>query len=435
VSQLAQELVNETVRVTVNRKPACKIEMIVHANAALLKQARSAAIKAVSKEVTLPGFRKGKAPDELIAKKFPNDVEKQTQKTAADLAFQSAQKLANIPVLNNNSPITFDWKGSNAEGAELQFGFETEPDVPQVDGKDFQQKEVVKPEVGEKQLEEAIRQMRFFYANWKTVEDRPIQEGDYIMIDLDTIDGETTQRVFNHVRFEVSKERMASWMQKLVIGAMPGSTLEGVSEVDDTATEAEKADFKPKNVRLTIIKVEEATLPELDDAFAEKVGAKNVEEMRKSIFDLLDSQANHKAQTELREQVNEFLATNYVFDLPQSLIDAEKKHRFTQASQDPKFRNAWQKMSQEERQDLDRKITEESTQAVRLFYISRKIVQDNKIAVTHKEVEQEAVRMYSQNNMRNVDVTKLPKEAYALALSQIILARAQSVILGLTQVA
>ena len=60
-----------------------------------------------------------------------------------------------------------------------------------------------------------------------------------------------------------------------------------------------------------------------------KLGAADVAHMRQSITDLLNNQADEKVRTELREQVNDFLIANYSFDLPQSLIDTEKKHRFS----------------------------------------------------------------------------------------------------------
>lgn len=425
-----EELTSEEVRVRVNRKPACRIEMTVKTSAAMGREARKNAVKAVSKGVVLPGFRKGRAPDEMILKKFPGDIEKQRHKALADLAFVAAQKVAKVPVLNNNSPISFDLKGESEEGAELLFSFETEPAVPNVDAGKFAAKPVQRAEVAEKQIEEAIRQMRYFYAQWKPIHDRPIQDGDTIMIDLDTFEGEEVQKVFHHIRFEVSKERMAAWMQKLVQGAKAGDVLEGISEPDDTASEEEKREFKPKKVRLSVLKVEVASLPELDDEFAKKVGAENVAHMRQSITNLLNKQADEKVSSERREQVNEFFIGNYNFDLPQSLIETEKKHRISQLAHDPKFQAKWQKMSADEKKALDQKLADESNQAVRLFYLSRQLVSNEKIPVTHMEVENEAVAIYQSHGGKQNREVELPKEIYALALSKVILAKAQDFVLS-----
>lgn len=424
----SQDLKSDEVSVTVNEKPACRIEMVVKTSPDMVKAARKNAIKAVSKEITLPGFRKGKAPEEIILKKFPQDVEKQMHKSVADLAFPAAQKIAKVPVLNNSAPISFDLKDISEKGAELTFTFETEPKIPEIDREAFKLKPVERAPVGEKEIDEAIRQMRYFYAKWTPVTDRPIQDGDYIMINLDTIEGDEAVRVFNQIRFEVSKSRMADWMKKLVQGAKQGDVLEGVSEVDETASEEEKKEFSPKNVRITILKVEGAELPPIDDEFALKVGAPDVEKMRASVEDLLKKQAEEKAMSQEREQVNDFLIKEHECELPKSLIDTEKKHRITQMAQDPKFKAQWEKMSEEEKKALDEKLQAESTSAVKLFYLSRKIVQDQKIPVTHQEVENEAISIY-QSHGQQVQADQLPKEIYALALSKVILAKAQDHIL------
>lgn len=419
------------VKVQVHEKKGCRVELEVKAPVHMINMARKNAIKLVSKEVSLPGFRKGKAPDEIILKQFSGEVERKMHKTLADLAFIAAQKVVKVPVLNNNSPISFDLKKlAPEEGAELMFSFETEPRIPSVNFTQFTPKEVKRAEVKDKQIDEAVLQMRFFYAKWNSVTSRPIQDGDYVMIDLDTVEGEHIERVFHHIRFEVSKERMAGWMKKLIQGAKAGDVLEGVSQADDTATDAEKAEFKPKNVRITILKVEEAELPALDDEFAKKVGAADVAHMRQSIADLLNKQADEKVQSELREQVNDYLIEAYPFELPHSLIDTEKKHRMNQLMHDPSFKDKWNKMSQEERKKLDEKLTAEATQAVSLFYLSRDIVQKEKIPVTHQEVQQEAIKTYQSHGGRQID--QMPKEIFALALSKVILAKAQDLFLKKT---
>ena len=423
-----EELKNDQVVVKIHRKPACKVELSVHVALPMIEKARQKAAKIVGKEVVLPGFRKGRAPEEMVQKKFGKQIDKETQTQLADLAYVEAQTLAKIPLLNNNAQISFQMKKQTPEEAELSFTFETEPAVPSVDAKGFEATPVPRAEVAEKQIEEAIRQMRYYFADWKLVEDRPIQDGDTIMIHLDTIEDGVPQRVFDHVRFEVSKDRMANWMKTLVAGAKSGDVLEGVSEPDDTATEEEKKEFKPKKVQLTILKVEEASLPEMTDEFAKKVGAPNVEAMRQSITDMLNKQADQKVQDELREQINQFLADKYPFDLPVSLIDAEKKHRLQQLSQKAQFVEQWKEMTHEERKRVEKNIESEAIDAVRLFYLSRKIVNEANLSITHKEIQDEAIatlRSFGETKME-----KIPKEIYALALSKIILAKAQDHILA-----
>ena len=423
-----EEFKNNLVEVRAIRGPGCHIELNVRAGNDLVKKARSAAIKTVNKEVTFAGFRKGKAPEDQVLKKYGAQVDKEIHRHLADLSYVEAQKLAKIPVLNNNSSINFDMKKLEENQAELSFTFETEPALPTIDPTLFKAKPVTRPEVSEKQINEAIHQMLYYYAQWTPIEDRAIEDGDAIMINLDTIENGVPTQVFNQIRFEVSKERMADWMKKLVTGAKSGDVLNGISQPDETATEEEKKEFLPKDVRISILKVEKAILPELDDEFAKKVGAPDVETMRKSITDMLNGKAEEKVRDELRDQVNDFLVETYAFDLPLSLVMTEQKHRLGQLMKNPKFKQNFEKMSAEEKKETEEKLKVESGQAVRLFYLSRKIVNDAKLPITHQDVQNEAVATMRSYNAQPSET--IPKEIYALALSKIILAKAQDYVLA-----
>lgn len=422
----------QDVSVEIHRKPACRIELEVRATPALVAAARKEAIKRINKETEFPGFRKGRAPEEMVVKRYPGAIESEWHKAIADAAFAAAQAQARIPMLNTGASVSFDLKKhSLTDGAELSFSFETEPQVPTVDPKRFEAKPVETAEVGDKQIDEAIRQMRFFFAKWKPLEGRGIQDGDYITIDLETL-GESPEKVFDQVRFEVTKERMADWMKQLVLGAKAGDVLEGVSEADASASEEEKKEFTPKPIRLTIHKAEEAELPELNDDFARQVGANDLSSMRDSVRTILQQNVNEKTRSALREQVRHFLIDAYSFELPLSLIDAEVKHRKSQMEKDPKFTSYYQNLSAEDRKKFDAKTYADASHAVQIFYLSRQIIRDAQIPVTHGEVQQEAAdsaRAFGQG----IDPAHLPKEVFALALSKVILAKAQDYIIAQAQ--
>lgn len=424
------ELVNDQVRVAVTKKEGCQVEFDVFALKGLIEKAREQAVKQVAKEVTIPGFRKGKAPSNLVLKNHPVDVERKFHKALADVAFIEAQNLAKVPVLNQSSTIRFDMKSYEEEGAKLHYMFETEPEVPTVDPKLFTPKPIEKKEVGETEIQEAIRQMAFFYAKWEPVQDRPVEEGDFIVIDLDTLEGDETNRVFDQVRFEVKKERMAQWMRDLVANAKAGDVLEGTSRPDDTASQEEKKEFAPKNVRLHVRVVEKAILPEMDDEFAKKIGAPDVAGMSTLVEGVLKKQVDDKADQDLREQVNHFLVTTYTFDIPKSLMEEEFNHRLNGAMKNPEFEAHMGKASEEEKGKIEARIKDETTHSLRLFYIARKIVQEGKIPVTNEEINHQAVerrRMHpAAQNLGN----EISREEYALALSTVFLSKAQDFILS-----
>jgi trigger factor len=383
-----QEMSNNLVTFTIEKKPACKVEFSVKASKELVNQARAKALKSLAKEVTLPGFRKGKAPDALILKNFPKEFDKKWQETIADLSLTECDKLAKIPRLARDTRVVFNPKSHSEQGAELTLTFEVEPQVPSVDPKLFSPTEVEKPEVNDEKVEETIRQVRFFFANWQKIENRPVQEGDFVILNVDIIDGSPEESLFKETRFEVHPKYMAEWMRGLVLGKNVGDEVEGISKVDEDAKN--KEDFKERKVRITIIDNQTATLPDLDEVFLKKVGVQSHDELRENIKKLLEKQANDHVKEKLHEQVNQFLMEKYPFDLPPSIIDKESNFRMRQLAADANFQTYWSSLTQEDRKKMLDSIFNQSQKAVRMFYLCRKIISDANISVGPQDLPKPA---------------------------------------------
>lgn len=382
----SQTLQNENVRFTIHQKPACIVEFDVEALEPLVKSAHKKAARTISKEVTLPGFRKGKAPEEMILKNFAKEVDKEWQQEIANACFQECEKLAKVSILHRDAKITYKMKSYSPSGALLTLSLETEPKIPRVDPKQFQLKPVKQPEVNEEKINETIRQTQLFFANWQHIHDRPIQERDFVLLDVDLIENHPPTPLFSHTRFEVTEKSMAKWMRELVVGKKTGESVEGISVPDEDASKEDKEELKPKKVRITIKSVDIATLPDLNDAFAQKLGAASLEDMKTKINDLLNKQAKAHVQEAQREQVNEFLLTHYPFDLPTTLIEKETQFRFRQLLQDNDFQKYWENLSAEDRKKTIQTVYQQSEKAVRMFYLCRQIVTDANIRISAEDI-------------------------------------------------
>ena len=63
-----------------------------------------------------------------------------------------------------------------------------------------------------------------FFASWQHVNDRPIQEGDFVLLDVDVIEEIPAVPLFVKTRFEVTEKSMAKWMYELVVGRNKGDS-------------------------------------------------------------------------------------------------------------------------------------------------------------------------------------------------------------------
>ncbi len=423
-----QKFKGDLVEFLVHKKPACQLEFEVTAAPSLVKEAQKKAIREVAKQVTLPGFRKGRAPDELVLKNYAHDVDKKWQEAIADISFRESQKLANSPVLHGRPRISFTMKKHSLDGATLSLLFEVEPDVPSIDPKKITLTKVEKPKVDKEKVSETVRQVQMFFASWDKITDRSIRQGDFVVLDVESLETDPPSKAFSGVRFEVTEKSMAEWMRKLVIGKKKGDQIEGISEADDNATEEEKKQFEKRKVRLTILEAESCNLPELDADFAKKLGVETTEEVNKQIEMILNKKADESQHNQLKTQVSEKLLEEYSFDLPQSLIENETEFRVKQLFNDERFRTYWQQLAEDERKKSINSIYGQAERAIRMFYLCQKLVNDQKIEVMAKDMHEApstALEMlFSPRQEFQNDTEKHSSEAY----SRLVLEKAEDFI-------
>jgi trigger factor len=424
---LPAELSNDQLKVVVHKKPACRVEVEVEASTSFVKTAHEKAIKQVSKQVTISGFRKGKAPDHLVAKNYPEQVNKEWQQCIADEAFRETLKLTKLPILSGDPKISYNMKSYSFDNAKLILGFEVEPEIPTINPQDLELKGVERPVVNADKVEETIRQVLLFFAKWNQVTDRPIQEGDFLILDVDIIEEDPPKSLFKGVRFEVTDRSMAKWMKDLVLGKNAGDTVEGVSVPDADAKQSDKDELKAKKVKVTIHTVEAPTLPPLDDEFARRMGAPSLSEMKTMIDQLLTKKADDHVREKLREQLSDRLLEQYPFDLPMSLIERETRYRLEQLFKDNEFVSHWNTLAADARRNLVESISTQSSKAVRMFYLCRKVLSDAKLSISPTDLPRvaETPLSYLLGEHREINPQANTEVQQAEAYSRLLLEKAE----------
>lgn len=427
--QTAESFTLNELQFTLNKKPYCVIEFDITANPELVASSKKEAIKKISKQVSLPGFRKGKAPENLVVKNYAKAVEEETKKTLASQSFQLCQNQVKIPLLNHDAPINFNVESLTPEGAKLKILFEAAPNVPEISIESIRLDEVNRPNIDEARVQEGMRTILHIFSSWEPITDRPAADGDFVLIDLENIETDPSERIMDDMRFEISKEKMADWMYQAAIGLKPGESCECLSEPDKDLSDEERGKFIPTKVRLTVKSIEKANLPEITDEFAQKIGAKDVDDFKRNVKKNLDAQADDFVTKNKRDQIANYLAENYSFDVPQSLIQKETQSRLRSRLYEPKFLEEWKNLSEENRKELVEEMKNEAEKALRLFFICRKIASDAEIKIPKEEIQKEMETPFSPIQGTGSEMQASNEEKEALALSRLMLAKAQDYII------
>ncbi|MBJ7449658.1 MAG: trigger factor [Parachlamydiales bacterium] len=395
-----QQFQSETNSVQVTRESGCRVKLEIQVAPKTVKSAHKKAIKAVSKEVSLPGFRKGHAPEALILKNYAGNVDREWRQMVLEMGFQDALKLVKIYPLDRDG-IKADVVTITTpdEAASLVISYEAEPSIPDVDCAAIELKSPETKEISDKEMNEVLDQIRFYHAEWTIVEDRPAQENDHVRVDIVSLkDDQEPAPLVTNERIAIN-ENLQPWLKSLIVGKNVGDISEGESFLTDTSDEATRSSFVPGKYRVTINTIENPVLPEVDQAFAEKIGAKDVEDLMTQIRGKIDRENNVARRQELRELVETHLIDNYAFDLPKTLLENETKFRFQKKQETNKAKQQEEKSAE----DLKQEAETESRQTLHLFYLCRKIANKYKISVTNQELYSQLARML------NIPAEQLPE--------------------------
>jgi trigger factor len=426
-AEQTQTFSSDLVSVSMTTKPNCLVELLVHTKTKLIQEAKSQGLKALAKDVSIPGFRKGKAPISLLEKRFPDAIKQETLKVLANAGWIEAQKLIQKPLSNQNGKINYDLKHLDLEnGCDLVFGFESEPVVPEIDFSSIKVEKVEKEVVDEAKIDETVDQIRNFYATHEPILHRAVEQGDVVLLDIDNLEVTPPARVFSSMRFNANKTGMADWLLETITGMNPGEEKEAISKANETDSDQIKKEFEPKKVLVRVVSIEKTILPEINDELASKVGVKTVEEMRSQIQKQLEKKAEHHYQEELRNKMSDALISHIVFDIPKSIKESEFSHRFKQSLQDRAFKKEWDEKSTAEKEEFQKGLMEDSEKAVRLFYISRAIVERNNLRITKPQAARPTSMieaMFTQDDMADFDAKSEQDQAYLM--SKLLLQKAQ----------
>ncbi len=326
----SDEFQNERITLKVTQSPGCVVEFKALASPLLCREAYQEAIKEVRRSASLPGFRKGKVPEEMIKRRFSSAIDSAWKDCTAQVAFRECMRLTLTTPWNSNVRPSWQVFDLSLEGTEVTFRFEREPQVPSVNLGEIEIPQIevaeVTPEMVDKRIEDYLKFLGRFEPS---EEERPLVESDFIRLDLETVEGGATNKIFTNQLAELKTPSVPAWLIRLLIGKSVGETVEGMSEPEPDATDEQKSTFEPRLCRVTIRSLVRWVPPE-DKVLLAGMGVESHEMLRVRTEEQLRKEEGGRAQEKRGEGLWKWLLERYSFDLPASLVSMERQRRIRQ---------------------------------------------------------------------------------------------------------
>lgn len=313
---------------TVEQLSPSRVKLTVEIPFADLKPHLDKAYREIAQQVTIPGFRKGKVPTMVIDQRFGRGAVLQEAINAAlPAAFEAAVTEAAIVPLGEP-----DVEVTRLEDGEV-VEFTAEIDIrPEFEVADFSKlTATVEPRRSvDEEVADRIKMLQQRFATSTDVE-RPAAAGDQVTISLaGTRDGEALpDATADNVTYIIGSGGMIEGLDEAVTGLSAGESAEFASTLVGGPLEGEPAD-----ITVTVSKVSEQKLPDIDDEFAAMISEfDTVEEMRADLASGVEQMLTAEHVASGRDKVLEALVDATEFEVPERVIAAEVAARREQITE------------------------------------------------------------------------------------------------------
>lgn len=302
----------------------CTATLTVKISKEEIKKEYDGLLKRYSKELALPGFRKGKVPVSVLQAKYSkaiqDDLHSQMVQEITDEVFKSL-KPEEIPMFPDEVQFEGDEKFTLDADYSFALKYEVRPEVKIVKDEGFTLK-VPAIYVSDEDIQKELELIQERNALIKDRgDDEVVKEGDLVSVDYQAFDGDTQEAAMKDYTFTQSKASTQYVFEDDVLGMKKGETKEIVKTYgEDCRVEYLKG--KTRRISLTVKTIKEKNLPALDDELAQDVGEeyKTLEDLKKDIKAKLEQQiASFMEEEKKKSLLAELVKENPVY-ISESLV-------------------------------------------------------------------------------------------------------------------
>lgn len=356
---------------SVERVDPTRVKLSIEAPYSELKPSIDEAYKDISKQVNVPGFRRGKVPPRIIDQRVgrPAVLQEAVNNSLDDFYRKGIEEQELQPLGTPEVEVSEIPGLDGKEEGDLKFTIDVDvrPDF-ELPAYDSLSVEVDPIAVTDDDVAEQLDQLRSRFGTLKTV-DRPAQKDDFVTLDLvATVDGE-----------EIDNASDISYQ----VGA--GTMLDGMDEALDGLSAGEETTFETKiaggdhageegTVKLKLDAVKERELPEADDDFAQMASEfDTIEELREDLRKQAAKEKETEQGVQARDKVLDALLDALDLPVPERVVEQEVNDH----------------LERESREDDDEhraEVTEETEKALRTQFVLDKVVEAEDVQVDQGEL-------------------------------------------------
>ena len=381
----------------------CHTEVLVNVDKDLWKKAQDKAFKKLAENITIDGFRPGKAPINMVKSRIDQGrMYNEAINEVLNPVYQDI--LANEDVKPMARP-SFEVTKLSDEELEIKVIIVTAPEAEL--GK-YTGIAVGKQtaEVSEEEVEASLNELRKQNATIAP-KDGQAENGDIVVIDFEgSVDGVPFEggKAENH-ELELGSHSFIAGFEEQLVGSSAGIEVDVKVKFPENYGPDEIAG-KDAVFHVKVNEVKQKILPELDDEFVKELNMPNVEnvlQLKDSRREQLLKQKENANKSAYLDKLIEEIKKESKFDIPEEIIAEETENRkkdlenrLKQSGLDIEQYLVITRMNEE---DLNKQLKEEAEKGLQSWLVLDTVGKKENIVITEEEVEFELAKMGEQYNM------------------------------------
>ena len=372
---------------------------IVSFDAEEIKTKENEACKEIGKIANIPGFRKGKAPANVIRKRYSKELKDELTRKVSTDAYESILDNKDIKVYSILKVDAGELSTENGASVEVTVDLEPEFEIP-----DYENFEVtVHPtDVSDEDIEKEINTLRDQRASFDEV-DREAKEGDYIKCSYEgELDGKPVSEILPDKPMygkQTNTWEEAGQAKGLGVDAIAQGVV-GMKSGDKKDVEASFGDDfeiaplagKKVTYKLEVHEVREKKPPELNEDFFKSMKVENLEELKYRVLTDLESRKKRDNQNAKRSQVTQKILETPDFPLPQQAVDDESNSIFQSRAQRAIQQGTKQEDIESNKDELWKEAKTQGEARVKLTLVLSKIAEKEKVEVNNEDLARAATQ-------------------------------------------
>ncbi len=399
-------MVIQNLKVEVFKKSECELDFKIEIAQAEVEREVESTYDRIQQEAVVRGFRKGKAPSSVLKERFKSRCQEAVLESLVPDAISQVVKEKQIdpvaPAKISDLKFDFDKRGP----ISFQATIEVMPDFEPRDYKKLKIKKEVKT-VGDSEVEEGLKELQKRNAHLAVSADDTVDKKSYVVIDYQGFD---SGKPLNGLRRENQLLSVESpiFLREFTEGLI------GMRRNEEKNIEVNFPDnyFKEEMAgrkvifRVRVKEIKNMRLPEIDDAFAEGLGAKSLKELKDKLRENLIRLEEYRAEESMKEQIIDRLIEKNQVPVPNALVERQLDYLVSKMKSYFQNHGVTSKDIGADEEVLRKKYRNLAEKQVRSALIFTRIAEKENIRIQSDEIEKEIEETIRSTKEKEEEVKK-----------------------------